>query len=80
MEARYGQASCLNNMTSLATVITRTDDASMRKWTLESITDSVLAGLLQNDGVTKTVLGGSHNMTSLCALLHFRRQVLNRYL
>jgi hypothetical protein len=80
LEARFGLASCLNNMTSLAIVITRTDDASMRKWTLESITDSVLAGLLQNDDVTKTVLGGSHNVTSLCTLLQFRRQVLNRYL
>jgi len=80
MEARFGLSSCLNNMTSLATIIARTDDAAMRKWTMESIVDNVLAGLIQNDDVTKTVLGGTHNAIGLCTLLQFRRQALNRYL
>ena len=80
LEVRFGISSCLNNMTSLAAIITRTDDQVLRKWVMEGLCDAVLSGLLTNDDVTKTVLAGSGTVTSLCTLLQFRRQVLNRYL
>jgi hypothetical protein len=81
LEQRFGLSSCLSNMTSLHIIACHTEDYSMRKWTMEGIVDSVLAGSLANNDVTKTVLQGSAATgTSLCALLQFRRQVLNRCL
>jgi hypothetical protein len=80
MELRFGLSSCLSNMTSLNTIVTRTDDYESRKWTLESIIDSVLAGFLANEEVTKAQLQGSGSIVSLCTLFQLRRRVLSRYL
>ena len=52
----------------------------MRNWALASCVNSALAGLLQNEDVTKTAVAGSRAVTIFCAWLQFWRQVINRYL
>jgi hypothetical protein len=73
LEQRFGLSSCLSNMTALQIIVTRTT-VPFRKWTMEGIVDSVLAGIRTNDDITTVQL------RHLCPLFQFRREVLTRCL